>query len=210
MKFFLKCTLPIAILVCSCGINTKDKYMSSKLSQFVSEEYVNYYDKQMEDEMNIINGKMNKLQIAIASLNKCCNSSDADSIAVLRNRIIELEKVILGVDKFKLVKHVEVYYSFNSHVLNEVAENDIKTWITEMRKAGIINNSSQIKIASYTDSIGDDAYNQKLSKRRSNAVFDFITKQLGVTSSTLAIEEKVMPSQVNSPSLQRRSDIWIE
>jgi outer membrane protein OmpA-like peptidoglycan-associated protein len=200
----------MAILVCSCGINTKDKYMSSKLSQFVSEEYVNYYDKQMEDELNIINGKMNKLQIAIASLNNCCNSSDADSIAILKNRITELEKLILGADKFKFVKHVEVYYSFNSHVLNEVGENDIMSWITEMQKAGLINNSSRIKIASYTDSIGDDGYNEKLSKRRSKAVFDFITKQLGATSSILSIEEKVKPLQINSPSLQRRSDIWIE
>ena len=74
MKKIVIVQLAVVLLVSSCGIKTKEQYMKSKLSGIVTEDYSAYFDKQMDEELDLVNKKLGKMQKEIDKLSACCQS----------------------------------------------------------------------------------------------------------------------------------------
>ncbi|MCJ7662690.1 MAG: OmpA family protein [Desulfobacterales bacterium] len=66
-----------------------------------------------------------------------------------------------------------VNFAFNSTELTPKSKENLDQWVAKIKT----DTSSRVEIAGHTDSIGSDAYNQKLSELRAKAVVDyFVTK----------------------------------
>ncbi|MCY1420019.1 Outer membrane porin F [compost metagenome] len=74
---------------------------------------------------------------------------------------------------------LDVKFDFDKSVVKQNSYGDIKNLADFMKQYP----STTTTVEGHTDSVGPDAYNQKLSERRANAVKDVLTQQYGVESS---------------------------
>jgi OOP family OmpA-OmpF porin len=74
----------------------------------------------------------------------------------------------------KITLSGNLLFDFDSSVLTEDAKAIIDERIYEVRSQGEAKLTSIMKIEGHTDSTGPEAYNQKLSERRAQAVADYI------------------------------------
>ncbi|HYQ39622.1 MAG TPA: OmpA family protein [Pseudomonas sp.] len=78
----------------------------------------------------------------------------------------------------------EVLFAFNSANLTEAAQARLDTVVDSKLKGDDV---VAIKVAGHTDSVGSDAYNQKLSERRARSVMNYLIDR-GVPAGKLSIE----------------------
>jgi len=202
--------LILVVAITSCSINSKEKYMKSKLSGFVTEDYKEYFDKQMDEELDLVNKKLSKMQKEIDKLNACCQSSNLkDSFSALQNRIVALEKnkpvAIASTDANRLV----VYYDLDASALSKLAQHEIIKWFGELTASGKYNDSLVFNISSFTDHVGGAEYNKKLSDKRSKAVMKYLCDAMNIPAKRIKIIPTTNPVKLNSRLLERRSEIWI-
>ena len=81
------------------------------------------------------------------------------------------------IDKMTL----HVVFAFDKSILTEADVKELQKAITFVRKYP----GAKIRLDGYTDSIGTEAYNMKLSERRAAAVKDYLIKEAGVDSSKI-------------------------
>jgi outer membrane protein OmpA-like peptidoglycan-associated protein len=79
------------------------------------------------------------------------------------------------IDKMTL----QVLFDFNKDTLTEVDLKELQKAVAFVKRYP----GAKIRIDGYTDSIGADAYNIKLSERRAKAVMNYLVKEAGVDSS---------------------------
>ena len=112
------------------------------------------------------------------------NINEADwKIDILQNKplcmdTIEIKKLVIKAENV-----VTVYFDFDKSILKErgVAQLDsIYTVLTE-------NSTATIQISGYTDGLGSEAYNKKLSDRRAKACADYLIKK-GVAATRISFE----------------------
>jgi OOP family OmpA-OmpF porin len=72
------------------------------------------------------------------------------------------------------------HFAFNKAVLTAVAKDTLNSVVPFLKEHG----DAMVEIDGYTDSIGSDAYNQKLSERRANAVKAYLVSQ-GIAASRI-------------------------
>jgi OOP family OmpA-OmpF porin len=93
------------------------------------------------------------------------------------------------VDKNGCPPPAKVIDKMTLHVLFELDKATLtKADMIELQKAVAFVKKypgSKIRLDGYTDSTGADAYNLKLSERRSKAVMDYLIKEAGVDSSNI-------------------------
>jgi outer membrane protein OmpA-like peptidoglycan-associated protein len=73
-----------------------------------------------------------------------------------------------------------INFAFNSNELTPDSKKILDQWVAKLKGEPNI----RVEVAGYTDSVGSDAYNQKLSERRAQAVVDYFVSQ-GVASDRL-------------------------
>lgn len=76
-----------------------------------------------------------------------------------------------------------VLFAFDSSKLTPEFENELSQLVDSLSKSDV----KGIKVAGHTDSVGTDAYNEKLSQRRAASVVKYLTGK-GVSSSLLTSE----------------------
>lgn len=81
----------------------------------------------------------------------------------------------------KATVRLKVLFDTNKADIKEKFTNDIKTIATFMK----MNPGLKITIEGHTDNVGDDAFNQKLSEQRANAVRQYMIDKLGIDGSRL-------------------------
>jgi len=81
------------------------------------------------------------------------------------------------IDKMTL----QVFFDFNKDILTEADLKELPKAVAFVKKYP----GTKIRLDGYTDSIGTDAYNMKLSERRAAAVKDYLIKEAGVDSSNI-------------------------
>lgn len=86
--------------------------------------------------------------------------------------LAELDKYIKSTDTLikKKVILKNVYFNFNSELLNDTTKKSLDSLVTKLLKYPAI----KIKITGFTDNIGDDDLNLKLSKNRAKAVYSYL------------------------------------
>jgi outer membrane protein OmpA-like peptidoglycan-associated protein len=81
------------------------------------------------------------------------------------------------IDKMTL----QVLFDFDKSILTEADLKELPKAVTFVKKYP----GAKIRLDGYTDSIGTDAYNTKLSERRATAVKNYLIKEAGVSSSKI-------------------------
>jgi len=81
------------------------------------------------------------------------------------------------IDKMTL----QVFFDFNKNILTEADLKELPKAVAFVKKYP----GTKIRLDGYTDSIGTDEYNMKLSERRATAVKDYLIKEAGVSSSKI-------------------------
>jgi OOP family OmpA-OmpF porin len=81
------------------------------------------------------------------------------------------------IDKMTL----QVFFDFNKNTLTEADLKELPKAVDFVKKYP----GAKIRLDGYTDSVGTDAYNMKLSERRATAVKDYLIKEAGVDSSKI-------------------------
>jgi OOP family OmpA-OmpF porin len=81
------------------------------------------------------------------------------------------------IDKMTL----QVFFDFNKDILTEADLKELPKAVAFVKKYP----GTKIRLDGYTDSIGTDEYNIKLSERRATAVKDYLIKEAGVDSSKI-------------------------
>ncbi len=81
------------------------------------------------------------------------------------------------IDKMTL----QVFFDFDKSTLTEATLKELQKAVAFVKKYP----GAKIRLDGYTDSIGTDAYNIKLSERRAAAVKDYLIKEAGVDSSKI-------------------------
>jgi len=86
--------------------------------------------------------------------------------------LAELDKYIKSTDTLikKKVILKNVYFNFNSDLLNDTTKKSLDSLVSKLLKYPAIN----IKITGFTDNVGDDDLNLKLSKNRAKAVYNYL------------------------------------
>jgi outer membrane protein OmpA-like peptidoglycan-associated protein len=81
------------------------------------------------------------------------------------------------IDKMTL----QVFFDFDKDILTEADLKELPKAVAFVKKYP----GAKIRLDGYTDSIGTDAYNIKLSERRATAVKNYLIKEAGVSSSKI-------------------------
>ena len=76
---------------------------------------------------------------------------------------------------------LQVFFDFDKDILTEADLKELPKAVAFVKKYP----GAKIRLDGYTDSIGTDAYNIKLSERRATAVKDYLIKEAGVSSSKI-------------------------
>jgi OOP family OmpA-OmpF porin len=76
---------------------------------------------------------------------------------------------------------LQVFFDFDKNILTEADLKELPKAVAFVKKYP----GAKIRLDGYTDSIGTDEYNMKLSERRATAVKDYLIKEAGVSSSKI-------------------------
>ncbi len=76
---------------------------------------------------------------------------------------------------------LHVLFEFDKATLTEADLKELQKAVAFVKKYP----GSKIRLDGYTDAIGTDAYNMKLSERRATAVKDYLIKEAGISSSKI-------------------------
>ncbi len=76
---------------------------------------------------------------------------------------------------------LQVLFDFDKDTLTETDVKELQKAVAFVRKY----HGSKIRLDGYTDSIGTDAYNIKLSEKRTIAVMNYLIKEAGVERSKI-------------------------
>jgi len=100
-------------------------------------------------------------------------------------------------------------FDFDKAILKPEGKEQLKKYREEVRDA--MSRADRVKITGYTDSIGSDEYNKKLSMRRAVAVRDYLVS-LGVDKSKLEVygEGKANPVADNKTAAGRAKNRRVE
>jgi outer membrane protein OmpA-like peptidoglycan-associated protein len=100
---------------------------------------------------------------------------DKEGLALLAQaRKLAEEAEVCGPAKPKEVVVLKgVNFAFNSADLTPKSKGILDQWVAKIKA----DKTMRVEVAGHTDSIGSDAYNQKLSERRAKAVVDYFVAQ---------------------------------
>ena len=114
----------------------------------------------------------------IAALNKDCMYADAYELATSEAALDKFVKgIFCGDDEVLVLRGVN--FAFDSYALDSKAMATLNEAATLLKSKG-----NRIALQGWTDSIGTDAYNAKLSQRRAESVQSYLIKQ-GVPASRI-------------------------
>ncbi len=103
------------------------------------------------------------------------HGADEQQVAVVEEEVIVEEPV--APEPMEVVRvELDVKFDFDKAQVKPESYGDIKALADFMKQYP----STTTVVEGHTDSVGSDAYNQKLSERRANAVRDVLVKQYGV------------------------------
>jgi outer membrane protein OmpA-like peptidoglycan-associated protein len=86
-------------------------------------------------------------------------------------------------EKVVVLAFEDIHFDFDKSTLKPEAQTILKRNIQVLKD----NPKAQVRVAGYTSASGTDAYNQKLSERRANAVKNYLTKEGLVSSDRLSM-----------------------
>ena len=105
------------------------------------------------------------------------HGAEAQQVAVVEEVVVEEVAVAEPAEAVRV--ELDVKFDFDKDRVKEESYGDIKNLADFMNQYP----QTTTTVEGHTDSVGSDAYNQKLSERRANAVRDVLVNQYGVDGS---------------------------
>jgi outer membrane protein OmpA-like peptidoglycan-associated protein len=102
----------------------------------------------------------------------CNTAGGLAMLAEARKLAQEAEACAPGAPKQVIILK-EVNFAFNSAELTPKSKGILDQWVDKIKG----DKTMRVEVAGHTDSIGSDAYNQKLSERRAQAVVDYFVSK---------------------------------
>jgi OOP family OmpA-OmpF porin len=87
------------------------------------------------------------------------------------------------IEKIMLMEERKIYFDFDKAIIKDFEKDKLRTIANVLKQ----HNITKIKIIGYTDRIGTEGYNYKLSQRRAEAVRCYINSLIHLDSSKLEI-----------------------
>jgi outer membrane protein OmpA-like peptidoglycan-associated protein len=153
----------------------KEVVLSSSGKQIASLQSATNYDYNIARSQNVVNTLSNSIPFELNATTKSDKSTNASTSLNVKVTSLKNKR-----DNNRNDKEIDIYklllFDFNSSSLG-----DYNNTIAKLMKANIKNNST-ITITGYTDRIGDDALNKKLSFDRANEAKKVLNVQNVVTN----------------------------
>jgi OmpA-OmpF porin, OOP family len=89
----------------------------------------------------------------------------------------------------------DALFAFDSAMIRPDGTRELDKFASELREITY----DQIRVVGYTDRIGSDAYNLRLSQRRADAVKDFLVGTAGVDAAKITSEGRGKSDPVTKP-----------
>jgi outer membrane protein OmpA-like peptidoglycan-associated protein len=102
-----------------------------------------------------------------------CNTAGGLAMLAQARKLAEEAEVCGPAKPKQIVILKEVNFAFNSAELTPKSKGILDQWVEKIKA----DKTMRVEVAGHTDSIGSDAYNQKLSERRAKAVVDYFVSQ---------------------------------
>jgi OmpA-OmpF porin, OOP family len=110
-----------------------------------------------------------------------------EKVVILASEPTVEEKVVVAAseptEKVVVLAFEDIHFDFDKSTLKPEAQTILKRNIQVLKD----NPKTQVRVAGYTSASGSDAYNQKLSERRANAVKGYLIKEGLVSSDRLSM-----------------------
>ena len=103
-----------------------------------------------------------------------------------------------------------IQFEFNSDRLTEFARNVLDVFATAIQTPGL--KDTGFVIEGHTDGVGNDAYNQDLSRKRADAVVRYLTEVRGISMDRLAARGKGKRELINKTdpaAAENRRVVWL-
>ena len=143
------------------------------------------------------------LRAVVCPLNAINQDLAPKLIVVLKNAILQTRDTVRGL----VVNMSDVLFDTGKYSLRPVAREKLA------KLEGIVSGHPGLKLAveGYTDSVGGDDYNQKLSEQRSNGVRDYLTQQ-GMPAASITSQGfgKTQPVASNETAEGRQKNRRVE
>jgi outer membrane protein OmpA-like peptidoglycan-associated protein len=94
---------------------------------------------------------------------------DANGCPPVPVAVVQEEVVVVVKEETIVIR--DVHFEFDSAKLTAADKTKLDTIATRLKKEAP---SAQLRVSGHTDSVGKDAYNQKLSERRAHSVTDYL------------------------------------
>ncbi|MGY2288982.1 OmpA family protein [Pseudomonas sp. SDO528_S397] len=93
-----------------------------------------------------------------------------------------VEEVVVVKEETIVIR--DVHFEFDSARLTPADKTKLDTIVTRLKQEA---SSAQLRVSGHTDSVGKDAYNQKLSEKRARSVVDYLVSQGIARSSVVSV-----------------------
>lgn len=174
-----------------------------------NKEHADWYLRD-DEKYKVLDSKIAGLDQRVKKLED--NSADKASVAKTQGDVDALAKKVdelankpepQSYDEFvkQLVNdgYINVYFDFNSSKVQGASTNSVNFMKAYMTK----NSGVKVEVQGYADELGSDAYNDKLSQKRADAVVKLLT-EAGIDGSRLSAVGKGKDTSVDKKSAQAR------
>lgn len=148
----------------------------------VGRAYIVYYACRTQEAIDIANEAIRKIKVLcpakpIAMTEPKPKAEERVVIFISEPKVEEKVVVVASapeIEKRAVILALEdVHFEFDKSTLTKEAQVILIRSIKRLKE----NPKAKFRIAGYTSASGTEAYNQKLSERRANAVYDYLTKE---------------------------------
>lgn len=91
---------------------------------------------------------------------------------------------VAAIEPVRYTLDAETFFDFDKAILREDGKQKLDTIASRIKSEGTVSN---VELVGYTDPIGSDQYNQRLSQERAQAVGQYLSQQTGIDSNRFQV-----------------------
>jgi outer membrane protein OmpA-like peptidoglycan-associated protein len=168
-KYVQETTAPIQAKVDQVGTQTTQNGQQIQQTKTDLTTSINGVDEKAQSGISA--AKEQAMTAQNSAQSAMSKATDASSLANQDSEEIKsLRKVVENLDDYKQVADLTVPFAFNKYALTEKDRADLDSMVTSASK----NKRYFIAVEGFTDSVGSREYNESLSRKRADAVTEYL------------------------------------
>ena len=153
-------------------------------------------------KLNEVDGKVGVLQKEVADLKNFAKQTEAEKTKILNTPVAPVEV------KAEIVPQFSIFFNVNSNVVDALNQEKIASAAKMLKE----NPDMKFELVGHADKTGGQLYNELLSKKRAQAVYDLLVKSYGIAPARISVIGKGTNDALSSNvlSVNRRVDFMIK